>query len=196
MHTQGPVPRAMKRAAADTELRGSPKNARPASHTATSEQSLERLVVSWRNNLFLTGSRNWLDVHRAAHMRDPAALFAELREYDRGGAPLPVVDSYHSHMRQVWCILHSTRYPTARPVCDRCLYVLKHFRHLKWAPKFHHLFPVDDRRAAAARALMMNGARRGHAAHAIDIGPVLWGGQSTFVPRDLWLHIFSYLIVE
>ena len=71
---------------------------------------------------YVDGAQHWTALHRAADARDPDAL----RECLAAGArPTEAVEAEHSHMRTALAIAGSTEYPTARPVCEECLALLR-----------------------------------------------------------------------
>ena len=85
---------------------------------------------------YIEGARNWTPLHRAADARDVDALRECLM---LGANPDKAVDTsrrirrrwrgYASqeqpHMRTALSIAKSESYPTARPVCERCLALLR-----------------------------------------------------------------------
>ena len=70
----------------------------------------------------MKGAQNWTSLHRAADARDAVALIKCLSE---GMRPDAVVDSPHTDMLTALSIAESTTYPTAQPVCERCLELLR-----------------------------------------------------------------------
>ena len=75
---------------------------------------------------YLDGARSWTTLHRAADARDHDALVALMSDrLPSGVRPDEAVDSPHPHMRTALAIAGSDSYPTARPVCERCLALLR-----------------------------------------------------------------------
>ena len=122
------------------------------------------------------------------------------------------VESSHPHMRTALAIAGASSYPTALPVDPRCLALLR--CGAVWSVEKHALFPDDEKMAARARALLMGGVRLGADGepHAIDIGPARQARargrkrrkrdgfvptySPSFLPRDVWGKVFSFLIFE
>ena len=80
---------------------------------------------------------------------------------------------------------------------ERCLALVR--RGPVWSIESHALCPADERKAAAARALMLGGVRVGSdgTPHEIDIGPARGSdGVERLVPRAIWDMIFCFLIFE
>ena len=71
---------------------------------------------------YINGVQNWTPLHRAADARDADAIIKCLSE---GMRPDAVVESSHQDMRTALSIAVSTSYPTAQPVCDDCLALLR-----------------------------------------------------------------------
>ena len=71
---------------------------------------------------YINGALNWTPLHRAADARDADAIIKCLSE---GMQPDTVVESSHQDMRTALSIAESTSYPTAQPVCDRCIALLR-----------------------------------------------------------------------
>ena len=71
---------------------------------------------------YLNNAQNWTPLHRAADARDADAIIKCLSE---GMRPDAVVESSHQDMRTALSIVESTSYPTAQPVCDRCIALLR-----------------------------------------------------------------------
>ena len=71
---------------------------------------------------YIHGAQNWSPLHRAADARDADAIIKCLSE---GMRPYDEVESPHPHMRTALSIAESTSYPTAQPVCDDCLALLR-----------------------------------------------------------------------
>ena len=71
---------------------------------------------------YINGALNWTPLHRAADARDPDAIIKCLSE---GMRPDAAVESSHQDMRTALSIAESTSYPTAQPVCDDCLALLR-----------------------------------------------------------------------
>ena len=72
---------------------------------------------------YINGAQNWTPLHRAADARD----FGALSEYLRMGTvhPKEEVVSSHPDMCTALKIASSNSYPTAQPVCKRCLELLQ-----------------------------------------------------------------------
>ena len=71
---------------------------------------------------YIHGAQNWTPLHRAADARDADAIIKCLSE---GMRPDAVVETSHQDMRTALSIAESTSYPTAKPVCERCLALLR-----------------------------------------------------------------------
>ena len=71
---------------------------------------------------YIKGAQHWTPLHRAADARDADALRACL---GRGARPDEEVKTSHPHMRTALEIAGSSTYPTARPVCEECLALLR-----------------------------------------------------------------------
>ena len=71
---------------------------------------------------YIDGSLNWTPIHRAADARDVNAIIKCMSEGMRHDT---VVDSTHQYMRTALSIAESTSYPTAQPVCEGCLEILR-----------------------------------------------------------------------
>jgi ankyrin repeat protein len=71
---------------------------------------------------YIDGAQNWTPLHRAADARDADAIIKCLSNGQRHDT---VVDSTHPHMRTALSIAESTSYPTAQPVYDDCLALLR-----------------------------------------------------------------------
>ena len=144
---------------------------------------------------YIRGAQKWTPVHRAADARDLTALFALLRE--RTPPHDDAVDSPHADMRTALAIAASNSYPCAAPVDERCVALLR--SGAVWSIAHHALCPADERMAASARALML-GVRRWDVQgdpYEVDIGSARGrDGAERQVPREIWLEIFSFLIVE
>ena len=162
---------------------------------------------------YLRGARHWTQLHRAADARDVDGVITLVRERVRSGLHHDgAVESSHPHMRTALAIAGSSSYPTALPVDPRCLALLR--CGAVWSVEKHALFPDDEKMAARARALLMGGVRLGADGkpHAIDIGPARQARargrkrrkrdgfvptySPTFLPRDVWGKVFSFLIFE
>ena len=162
---------------------------------------------------YLRGARHWTQLHRAADARDVDGVITLVRERVRSGLHHDgAVESSHPHMRTALAIAGSSSYPTALPVDPRCLALLR--CGAAWSVEKHALFPDDEKMAARARALLMGGVRLGADGkpHAIDIGPARQARargrkrrkrdgfvptySPTFLPRDVWGKVFSFLIFE
>ena len=63
------------------------------------------------------------------------------------------VEAPHPDMRTALAIAASDSYPTARPVDERCLALVR--CKAVWSEKNHASFPRDERIAASSRALLM-----------------------------------------
>ena len=71
---------------------------------------------------YINGALNWSPLHRAADARDADAIIKCMSE---GMRPDAVVESSHQEMCTALSIAESTSYPTAQPVCDDCLALLR-----------------------------------------------------------------------
>jgi hypothetical protein len=71
---------------------------------------------------YINGAQNWTPLHRAADARNADAIIKCMSE---GMRPDAVVDSPHTDMLTALSIAESTTYPTAQPVCERCLELLR-----------------------------------------------------------------------
>ena len=71
---------------------------------------------------YIKGAQNWTPLHRAADARNADAIIKCLSE---GMRPYAVVESSHQDMCTALSIAESTSYPTAQPVCERCLEILR-----------------------------------------------------------------------
>ena len=71
---------------------------------------------------YIHGAQNWTPLHRAADARDADAIIKCMSE---GMRPDAVVESSHQDMHTALSIAESTSYPTAQPVCDDCLALLR-----------------------------------------------------------------------
>ena len=71
---------------------------------------------------YVDGAQNWTALHRAADARD----LVPLRECLRSGARADAaVESSHPHMHTALSIAGSASYPTAQPVDEDCLELLR-----------------------------------------------------------------------
>ena len=148
---------------------------------------------------YVDGAQNWGPLHRAADARDFDTLFMLLRERE----PMHVyysdtVVSTHKHMHNPLSIVSSDKYPCAAPLCQRCIKLM--VRGPVWSVETHKMCSKDEKLAASARAIMMNGKRKRDdgTSYVIDIGPVRGADceWECLVPRDIWSLIFSYLIFD
>ena len=71
---------------------------------------------------YLNNAQNWTPLHRAADARDADAIIKCMSE---GMRPDAVVETSHEDMCTALSIAESTSYPTAQPVCDDCLALLR-----------------------------------------------------------------------
>jgi hypothetical protein len=71
---------------------------------------------------YIHGAQNWTPLHRAADARDADAIIKCLSE---GMRPDAIVETSHEDMCTALSIAESTSYPTAQPVCDDCLALLR-----------------------------------------------------------------------
>ena len=72
--------------------------------------------------LYINAVQKWTPLHRAADARDADAIIKCLSD---GMRPYAVVETSHQDMRTALSIAESTSYPTAQPVCERCLEILR-----------------------------------------------------------------------
>ena len=71
---------------------------------------------------YINGAKNWTRLHRAADARDADAIIECL---SKGMSPYDEVESPYPDMRTAISIAESIYYPTAKPVCELCLALLR-----------------------------------------------------------------------
>ena len=72
---------------------------------------------------YIEGSKNWTPLHRAADARDAEAIRKCLLQGTT--CSKTAVDSIHQDMRTALEIAESDSYPTAQPVCQECIALLR-----------------------------------------------------------------------
>ena len=108
-----------------------------------------------------------------------------------------IVESPHPHMHTALAIAGSDEYPTARPVDEPCLALVR--CGAVWSEQNHAIFPDDERIAASSRTLLM-GVKRyddddDDEPYDADIGPARGkDGVERRLPRDIWEEIFGFLV--
>ena len=107
------------------------------------------------------------------------------------------VDARYPNMRTARAIAASRFYPTASPVDERCLALVR--CGAVWSVENHAIFPDDERIAASSRTLLM-GVKRyddddDDEPYYADIGPARGtDGVERGLPRDIWEEIFGFLV--